>query len=329
MLTDVMSHYGLKRGFRRLGFSSAFNTKQAEKVCLELTSSIKEGSLIVVSGIMGVGKTTTIRIVKERLNREKEIVVCGSLSLEKQKVTLVTLMTAVFNDLTTEKTPKIPSQAEKRERLLCDLIGKKQKPVALFVDEAHDLNGRTLTGLKRMIETVQEHSRGVLSIVLVGHPRLKNAMRRSSMEEVGARTEVIQIEQMDLSERKAYANWIIETCRHKRIKKISDIIEESALNAIAEKLSTPLQIEQTLEMAFEEGYNVGQKPITAEVIESVVARDLNDVEAKLARLGYNPQTIAEVLNIRRAEAKQFVAGKLSTSRNEEICKGLLAVGIPI
>jgi type II secretory pathway predicted ATPase ExeA len=41
-----------------------------------------------------------------------------------------------------DKDVKIPGQGEKRERELRDLIKKGKKPVALFVDEAHDLHSR-------------------------------------------------------------------------------------------------------------------------------------------------------------------------------------------
>jgi type II secretory pathway predicted ATPase ExeA len=44
---------------------------------------------------------------------------------------------------------------------LLELVSKNKRPVALFVDEAHDLNGHTLTGLKRLMELV-EHGDGKL-----------------------------------------------------------------------------------------------------------------------------------------------------------------------
>ncbi len=40
--------------------------------------------------------------------------------------------------------------------MLQELIRKRQKPIALFVDEAHDLHSKTLIGLKRLIEVVQD-----------------------------------------------------------------------------------------------------------------------------------------------------------------------------
>ena len=61
--------------------------------------------------------------------------------------------------------------------------------MALLVDEAHDLNGNTLTGLKRLME-VAEDGGGRLSVVLAGHPKLRNDLRRPTMEEIGYRTDI-------------------------------------------------------------------------------------------------------------------------------------------
>jgi type II secretory pathway predicted ATPase ExeA len=47
---------------------------------------------------------------------------------------------------------------------------KGKKPVALFVDEAHDLHPKTLRGLKRLSELVKDAG-ARLAIVLIGHPK--------------------------------------------------------------------------------------------------------------------------------------------------------------
>ena len=65
----------------------------------------------------------------------------------------------------------------------------RANPNALFIDDAHDLHSKTLIGLKRLIEVVRD-SGGMLSVVLAGHPNLKNDLRRSSMEEIGSRCDV-------------------------------------------------------------------------------------------------------------------------------------------
>ena len=80
----------------------------------------------------------------------------------------------------------ISSQSERRERDLQELFKRAKKPVALFVDDAHDLHPKTLVALKRLTEVVVEGG-GQLSLVLLGHPKLKNDLRRPQMEEIGDR----------------------------------------------------------------------------------------------------------------------------------------------
>ena len=76
-----------------------------------------------------------------------------------------TLKLALFYDLATEKDGDLPTKPEKSERVLIKLIQRCERPIVLFVDDAHDLNGNTLRGLKRIIERVHRR-RGRLSIVL-------------------------------------------------------------------------------------------------------------------------------------------------------------------
>ncbi|NWB93238.1 hypothetical protein HX776_06070 [Pseudomonas agarici] len=87
---------------------------------------------------------------------------------------------------------------------------KNKRPVALFVDEAHDLNGHTLTGLKRLMELVEDGD-GRLSVVLAGHPQLRNDLRRPTMEEIGYRTDIFSLDGIAGSQRE-YIHWLLETC---------------------------------------------------------------------------------------------------------------------
>ena len=72
--------------------------------------------------------------------------------MDVARTTLGTLILALFYDLATEKDFRVPTQPERRERALRDLIRKRHKPIALLVDDAHSLHGKTLLGLKRLRE---------------------------------------------------------------------------------------------------------------------------------------------------------------------------------
>ncbi|MBF0227623.1 MAG: hypothetical protein HQK76_19420 [Desulfobacterales bacterium] len=69
---------------------------------------------------------------------------------------------------------------------------KVKKPIALFIDEAHNLSHKTLIGLKHLIETVED-SNATLAIIVMGHPKLGNDLRNPSMEEIGARAKVFNL----------------------------------------------------------------------------------------------------------------------------------------
>ena len=143
-----------------------------------------------------------------------------------------------FYDLSREKELKIPTQGEKRERELQKLVARSGKPVALFVDEAHDLHGKTLTGLKRLMEVIARGG-GNLSVILVGHPKLRNDLRRPTMEEIGHRTDILSFEGL-VEDARAYLEWLLDQCTADDTP-LDEIIEPAALDLLAERLSTPLQ----------------------------------------------------------------------------------------
>jgi hypothetical protein len=88
-------------------------------------------------------------------------------------------------------------------------------------------------------------------------------------------------------------------------------------------------VEQYLTLALEAAYRAGQKPVTPDIISSVLARGLDDVEPTLARHGYSAKALAEVLQVRPAEIRAFLQGRLPAGRAQELQSELRAVGIPL
>jgi type II secretory pathway predicted ATPase ExeA len=323
MLSDVKEYYGLARDLGQTGY---FETAQSQQTFKELRLAIKEGKLVALSGIVGSGKTTTLRRIQDTLIEEKEILVAKSLAIEKSKINLSTLMMALFFDLATEKDGRMPTQPERRERALLELIKKRHKPIALFVDEAHDLHGKTLIGLKRLIEVVRSGG-GTLSVVLAGHPKLKNDLARPSMEEIGARATVFPLEPFG-PERGKYIRWLIAQALPPK-SKVDAIITEDALGVLSERLTTPLQFEQYLTRAFEEAYKIGQKPVATEVVEGVLATDIDALDARLMRNGYNVRNLCDLLNSKPRDINAFIRGQLPPEKTQQLSQQLLAAGVPL
>jgi type II secretory pathway predicted ATPase ExeA len=323
MLTEVMEHFRLIREFRKAGY---YDTEYQQQMFKDIKAAIHSGKLIAITGIIGCGKTTTLRRLFEILEQEGKILVSKSLSVDKDRATLPTLIAALFYDLSTDKEVKIPALGEKRERELRDLIRKGKKPVALFVDEAHDLHCSTLTGLKRLIEVVEDGG-GTLSVVLAGHPKLKNDLRRPTMEEIGYRATVFSLEGI-VGNQRGYIEWLVAKCTTEDTQ-IGDILEPEAIELLATRLRTPLQIEQHLTLSFEAAYLFGEKPVTSAIVESVLSKQIDDLEPTLTRHGYDVKGLAEQFHAKPAEIKMLFRGQLDPARSRELQEQMLAAGLPL
>lgn len=323
MLTEVMEHFGLVKEFRKAGY---YETEHQQRLFKEIKAAITSGRLVAMTGVIGCGKTVTLRRLQEFLEKEGKILVSKSLSVDKDRTTLSTLISALFYDLSSEKVIKIPTQGEKRERELRDLIKKRRKPVALFVDEAHDLHSRTLTGLKRLVEVVED-SGGTLSVVLAGHPKLKNDLRRPTMEEIGYRVTVFSLDSLIGSARE-YIEWLLDTCTAPETK-IAELIEDAAIELLAVRLRTPLQIQQHLTLAMEATYEFGEKTVTTAIVESILSKQIDDLEPTLTRHGYNIKGLAEQFSAKPAEIRLLFRGQLDPNRTRELHEQMLAAGLPI
>jgi len=253
------------------------------------------------------------------------VIVSRSLSVDKAKITVPLLLAALFYDLSPEKTVTISSQSERRERDLQELFRRARKPVALFIDDAHDLHPKTLTALKRLTELVAEGG-GQLSIVLIGHPKLKNDLRRPKMEEVGDRTTVFEFGGLRDRQRD-YIDWVMKASLQDGIAQ-DDVLTDTAATLLAAKLKTPLQIGQHLVRAFEAAFEIGAKPVDADMIEAVLSRQLDELEPRLTRNGYDLRSLAEQFDAKPGEVRRLLRGELEGARAAELLDEMRAAGLP-
>lgn len=324
MLSDAMDYFGLVREFDQAGY---YETAHHRFLLKEMAATIKKGRIIVLAGIVGCGKTKVLLQLQRALQEEDAVLVARSLAVDKTRVTLNVLMLALSYALTTDETASaLPKQPEMREHHLVAVLQKHQKPAVLFVDDAHDLSPETLTGLKRLIETARDNG-ATLSLVLAGHPHLKHELRRPTFEEIGARTVIFTLEGIQGQQRE-YIQWLLAQCAQDKTKPES-LIADDALECLAERLTTPLQIEHYLTLAFEEAFTIGQKSVTVEVVNRVLARTLNDPEPHLIRHGYNVKSLAQLINVKPAEIRSFLHNQLPPGRTQELKEELLLAGVPL
>lgn len=321
MYGEMMAYYGLTKDLDKADY---FETDAFEKTLLSIKTAINSGGIIALTGIVGSGKTTALRRIQQAIRKEGKVLVSKSLSTDKRRVNVNTLYTALFSDLATEKDFKIPTQSEKRERTLQALVKKLKKPIALFIDEAHDLHWQTLTRLKLLIETVEDGN-GTLSIIVAGHPKLGNELKKPTMEEVGARAKIFSLEGMG-SYQRHYIEWVLDKCSKDKVKP-NDIVSKEAIELFADRLITPLQVNYYLTQALVQGLQVGEKPIGVDIAQAVLSPDLDAIESKLARHGYNLNVLCDYLNARRNEVVSYLRGQLAAGRTEEFNKEIHKMGI--
>lgn len=184
-----MQFFGLSKSFYHAPFLETESIKQQIK---NIKFAIHDGGIIALTGMVGTGKTTLLWKIQQQLLEERQVVVCRSLSTDKKRVNIGMLYTVLFFDLSKDKNFKAPNQSEQRERKLLELVKKQDKPIALFIDEAHELSSQTLISLKRLMELIYS-SGGNLAIILAGHPKLSNDLKRPAMEEIGARSQLFHL----------------------------------------------------------------------------------------------------------------------------------------
>lgn len=167
---------------------------------------------------------------------------------------------------------------------------------------------------------------GKLSIVLAGHPKLRNDLKSPTMEEVG-RTITISL---DASQGilKDYIKWLLNDCTDDKVKP-TDIIEDQAMDYLAEHLTTPLQVEQHLTLALEEAFKLGLKAITVDLLAETLSRRIDEIEPTLIRHGYNDKVIAEQFRYKPAEIRKLFKGELDANRVKEITAEMREAGLPI
>lgn len=163
-------------------------------------------------------------------------------------------------------------------------------------------------------------------MVLAGHPKLRNDLRRPTMEEIGYRTDIFTLDGITGSQRE-YIHWLLKTSMGKG--KTEDILTTDALDLLAMKLRTPLQVQLHLTLAMEAGYQTGEKPITSTLIESVLSRQLDDLEPTLTRHGYRLKDMVEQFDAKPAEIRALFNNQLDPVRTTELRDRMLAVGLPI
>lgn len=107
------------------------------------------------------------------------------------------------------------------------------------------------------------------------------------------------------------------------------ILSDEAIDLLASKLRTPLQIQQHLTLAMEAGYQTGEQNISKALIASVLSRKIDDLEPTLMRHGYRIKDLSEQFDAKPLEIKALFNNLLEPERTADLRECMLAAGLPI
>ena len=122
MLTaQIMRNFRIVRDWVDAGY---FETDSLRQLRDDVVAAIRAGRLVAICGPVGSGKTMMMNRLQHDIAADKDIIVARSLSVDKPRVALPNLIMALFLDISGDPTLKAPTQPERRERLLQEMVRK-------------------------------------------------------------------------------------------------------------------------------------------------------------------------------------------------------------
>jgi len=187
------TYYGEFYGFRSAPFhitpdpSVLFPTAthQAALGAIEYCIAAGKG-FVVVSGQVGVGKTTVLRCCLDRLDSSKTKIIY----LYNPAMTTVELYNTILDELDPSLRPSINAADTSRtlQRTLLE-THRAGKQVILAVDEAQNMPEQTLESL-RILSNLETAKTKLLQIILVGQPELDVKLKKHSLRQLSQRVAV-------------------------------------------------------------------------------------------------------------------------------------------
>ncbi len=147
------------------------------------------------------------------------------------------------------------------------------------------------------------------------------------MEEIGHRTTRLTLEGLG-DDTSAYLDWLLQTCLKDGVKP-DDVIDPDARAFLAQKLNTPLQIAEHLNRAFTDAFRMGADRVTCDTVMDTISVGFDDLDARLARIGYTPKALSDQFELSQSEVRRFLRGRLDTDRTEELSDLMRQAGLPI
>ena len=223
---------------------------------------LNNAGFVVVTGEIGTGKTTLIKVLLQRLDQDTVAASVFNTTVGPEE--FLALILQEF-----ELEPTGPGLAEKIDRLNAFLIScfAQGQRVILIVDEAQNLCLETLEEI-RLLSNLQTDKDYLIQIILVGQPGLRDKLSHPGLRQLAQRISVhYHLHSLNAEETAAYICHRLEVSGGKEAR---DIFSSDAMDAIYQYSSgTPRLINLLCDACLVNGFADQVRTVTASMVEDV------------------------------------------------------------
>ncbi len=276
MLTNPMLRYfGLERNpvfDEILSERDVWWSAQHKELKSILVEAVEGAKFTRIAGRRGGGKSLIAQIVKRELLARDEVIIVEPSATIARILNEGHLVTSIIQGIKRKVDGRdeifAESQSPAKRALAMRYLLVQQKragrKVALWIDEAHELESRTFLALKRFLDELDGLGRRLLSVVLIGqNPEAAHNPRARDLSEVTLRLQTFRLQPMH-EEIPAYLKFKIERAGGR----VSEIVSPKALEAIAARCPYPLDANAFFAQLLIDAYRQKEKPVQRHHVES-------------------------------------------------------------
>ncbi len=257
-------------GLKEIPFGMTPNPRYIFKTesYLEVISNLKYGishykGLVVVTGEVGTGKTTTLRSMMQQLGQEVlAVYLLNPFLTANEFYELLASELRLGLALTASK----PERLSTLTRFLATRHSKGLRTV-LIADEAHGLATNVLEEI-RLLANLETNTEKLLQIVLCGQPELRDKLNQPDLRQLKQRVALrCSIKPLGSFEIDKYIRFRLRTAGAERL----DIFDEEAVDLISRvSLGIPRVINNICDNSLLHGYAAERDVIGVDIIKGVI-----------------------------------------------------------
>jgi len=224
----------------------------------------KGKGFIVITGEVGVGKTTVLRSYLEKIDQRFHRIIY----IFNSNLSFKGLLDTIYKELDLERnTDDEVEMVNDLHRLMIEEY-KQSRRLVLLIDEAQNMPVKTLENL-RMLSNLETSTEKLLQIVLVGQPELEQILDRTELRQLKQR---IAVHSVILPLTRCQGINYIKHRLGKVAPKNALIFTRGALRKIVKHAKgCPRTINILCDNALITGFGLSKKPVNAHIVREVIA----------------------------------------------------------